>query len=420
MKRTLTSALAAAVVAGTGGEVEAQEVMGRRASVFDLGVYAGGAYTTSWFEARNVTTNRGVVTDEEDGEGFRIGFAPMFGANATFWGIPYFGVRLHYGYMPSDLPKAEDDRFGDDGSGAGEDDYSLNNHFYDLSLVFRLPGLPLVSSLVGNLYGWAGGGGLTVDNAGEDREACEPRLLRAGACLSFEPEHSTVGQGVVGIGGDVVSLTNSIGIFAEVAAHIYDSPVHVDDAFVPRVEVRPGGSFAVADDRYAVTTRLVGGVKLALGGGAAAAAPLPPPPPPPPPPPAVVETPRMQDIQVCVIENGALANVTAQFDPTTGDTMVAGRRFAEAHPGTAPTYAAGATWFINNEPVTFGGRRYTQFGLPRVIGTTEVTRIGEFQGTGVYAEAGATGTPDVIYLPVRPGCEFQPFQKQAVTGRVRG
>ena len=61
-----------------------------------------------------------------------------------------------------------------------------------------------------------------------------------------------------------------------------------------------------------------------------------------------------------------------------------------------------------------------KYGLPRVLGVTEVSRVGDFMGVGVYAEAGATGTPDVIYIPVRPGCEFQPYQYEVKTGGVRG
>ncbi|HEY0025155.1 MAG TPA: hypothetical protein VGB24_19735, partial [Longimicrobium sp.] len=51
MKRLLTTALAGAVVvaAGTAGDAQAQDMMGRRASAFELGIYGGGAYTTSWF-----------------------------------------------------------------------------------------------------------------------------------------------------------------------------------------------------------------------------------------------------------------------------------------------------------------------------------------------------------------------------------
>ncbi|HEX8359087.1 MAG TPA: hypothetical protein VF613_03145, partial [Longimicrobium sp.] len=86
---------------------------------------------------------------------------------------------------------------------------------------------------------------------------------------------------------------------------------------------------------------------------------------------------------------------------------------------TGAQYAANATWFINNEPVMFQNRRFVKYGLPRVLGVNEVTRVGDFQGVPVFAEAGQT-RPDVIYVPVRPGCEFQPYQTEVKTGGVRG
>jgi len=120
-----------------------------------------------------------------------------------------------------------------------------------------------------------------------------------------------------------------------------------------------------------------------------------------------------------VVQNGTLMMVTAQYNTATSDTTVNGQRFATAYPATTG-YAAGATWFINNEPIMVNGRRYVKYGLPRVIGVNDVTRTGEFMGVPVFAEAGATPTTEVVYVPVRPGCEFQPYQLDVKVGGVRG
>jgi hypothetical protein len=61
-----------------------------------------------------------------------------------------------------------------------------------------------------------------------------------------------------------------------------------------------------------------------------------------------------------------------------------------------------------------------KYGLPRVLGVNEVTRMGDYMGVPVFAETGATGATEVIYLPVRPGCEFQPYQLDVKVGGVRG
>ena len=123
----------------------------------------------------------------------------------------------------------------------------------------------------------------------------------------------------------------------------------------------------------------------------------------------------MRAIRVCVVENGMLREVTAQYNTATGDTMYAG--------GMRPSmtgYAGGEPWFIANEAITVNGRRYVRYGLPRVLGVSEVSRTADFSGVPVFAEAGATGTPEVLYVPVRPGCEFQPYQLEVKAGGVRG
>ena len=58
------------------------------------------------------------------------------------------------------------------------------------------------------------------------------------------------------------------------------------------------------------------------------------------------------------------------------------------------------------------------FGVPRVIAATQLTSGGTFRGTTVFTETGITGPAQVIYLPLRPGCEFQPFQlREAIRPR---
>ena len=67
MKRFATSALAAVlVVAGSAGAARAQDMMVRTAPQFDIGIFAGGAYTTNWFSI--------------GGDGYKPEFSPVFGA----------------------------------------------------------------------------------------------------------------------------------------------------------------------------------------------------------------------------------------------------------------------------------------------------------------------------------------------------
>ena len=168
------------------------------------------------------------------------------------------------------------------------------------------------------------------------------------------------------------------------------------------------------------------GLSLLLGGARPAMVVAPPPPsvppiapPLPPPPPPQPQRPAMTTISVCVVQNGMPGTVQAQYDPATRDTTVDGRPFGQAHAAAAAPYASGAAWYIQNEQITVQGRRFVKFGTPRVLGVNDVVRAGEHQGVPVFAEAG-TARPDVLYVPVRPGCEFQPYQTEVKVGGVRG
>ncbi|MBB4634197.1 hypothetical protein [Longimicrobium terrae] len=139
--------------------------------------------------------------------------------------------------------------------------------------------------------------------------------------------------------------------------------------------------------------------------------------------PATAPPPEGEPISVCVYKDGALANIAVTYDLQTGDTLVDGRPFAEVHPTTTPPYAAGADWFVRDEPFDrdYGPpRRAVKYGLPRTLSPWEITPVKPYRGVAVFAEAGITGEPEVIYVLVRPGCVFQPYQSLVDVGAVRG
>jgi len=405
MKRLLKSALVATVVAtGAVGVAQAQTMSNRRASQAELGIYAGGAYSTAWFSVPAGGSSR---------DGLHPGLSPIFGAEAAYYFTPMVGLRVNGAYMPTKLPHVS----GQSVNATGRQAYAVNNWIYDLDLVLR-PWIMSDGSMMSSMYAFLGGGGFTsvahvpsvgncFNNAG---------YLAAGVCQPTAAKLGTVGQGTVGLGWDLFPLTSSIGLFTEAAVTGYDSPSHVVGT--------------VADDKIAFTPRLVLGLKAAFGNLIPPApvvvppAPEPQPLPTPVPPPA----PMPQDVNYCVIQNNTLSNVTVTYNPTSGDTTYNGTAVATAFPATTG-YAGGATWFINNTAITFMGRRYEKLGLPRILGVSDVTGAGMYEGVPVFAENGAMPAPDargrqmgpdVIYIPVRPGCEFQPYQAAEIIKRVRG
>ena len=49
-------------------------------------------------------------------------------------------------------------------------------------------------------------------------------------------------------------------------------------------------------------------------------------------------------------------------------------------------------------------------GLPRVVESEEVVRAGEYRGIPVFAEAGQSGIPRIVYLSPGTGCVVQPYR----------
>jgi hypothetical protein len=145
------------------------------------------------------------------------------------------------------------------------------------------------------------------------------------------------------------------------------------------------------------------------------------PPPPPPPPTHLVrhEPPPPEMLRLCVVHEGSVRYVLAMRDPATREITFEGRAFAEAFPDVGQ-YAEARSFFLADEPVVLDERRYVRFGSPRVLEPEDVMHAGEFRGVPVFVEAGLTRAPDVVYLPTRAGCEFQPYQLEVKTGRVRG
>ncbi len=129
--------------------------------------------------------------------------------------------------------------------------------------------------------------------------------------------------------------------------------------------------------------------------------------------------PGMIPIRVCVMEGGELREVDAMVSPATGDTLVSQRRFSDVYPETMG-YAATPDFYIRGEAVTFDRTRYVQFGLTRIIPANVLMRAGEYQGVPIFRERNVTGTPDVLYMPVRSGCEFQAYQREQAVRGVRG
>lgn len=166
---------------------------------------------------------------------------------------------------------------------------------------------------------------------------------------------------------------------------------------------------------------------LAALAACAPARPAPPPPAPPPsvrttaaPPPAPAPV-RLDSVRTCAVKGGELVEVAAVINWATTDTLVDGKPFSNVHPLTAE-YAGVAEWFVNNEPFDYRDEIcLLKYGLPRTLRPAEVKRASAHRGVPMFIEADDdVRRPDVVYLPVTPGCWFQAYQWELVIRPCRG
>jgi hypothetical protein len=108
------------------------------------------------------------------------------------------------------------------------------------------------------------------------------------------------------------------------------------------------------------------------------------------PPPAPPDWP----ITVCAVVNGVPQYVEAFVRPQEGDTVVVTpqgirRPLRVAYP--VPPTASGRDWFVRDEPIFFDRHEYVRRGVPRVLTSEEINRIGEYQEFPSYAPRDGPG-----------------------------
>lgn len=146
-----------------------------------------------------------------------------------------------------------------------------------------------------------------------------------------------------------------------------------------------------------------------------------------PPAPEVVATRYNPDphpcrcITLCFVQRGALREIRVLYDTRTGDTLTTDSLPIATLAPLTGEYASVAGWYVNDEPITIRARPYRRSARPRILGINEVAKVGEYRGVGVYADAADTSSASrFVYLPYRPGCEFQPYEDaDSMAERVR-
>lgn len=125
----------------------------------------------------------------------------------------------------------------------------------------------------------------------------------------------------------------------------------------------------------------------------------------PPPDTVVVERPLPEGtpVEVCLSTGeNARVIVTAEGDTLLGPDRASIR---ELRPTVvfAGRYAGDLDWYLDGEPVLFGGARYRASGAEEVLDCGELLRVGVAGGVPVFAPVTAESPYAVLWVPVRPG-----------------
>lgn len=127
----------------------------------------------------------------------------------------------------------------------------------------------------------------------------------------------------------------------------------------------------------------------------------------------------LRPIRTCALQGRVLAEIYAEVDPRTGDTVVAGYYpFGRVFPRTR-AYGERHDWFTSHEPIRLYGHVYLKYGSERPLRPDSIRPLTEYRGVPVFADTGALTPSHLLYVPVRPGCVFQPYIQQLGPAPVR-
>jgi hypothetical protein len=83
-------------------------------------------------------------------------------------------------------------------------------------------------------------------------------------------------------------------------------------------------------------------------------------------------------------------------------------------------YAAKEAWFQGGAAIRQYSRRYVKYGPRRTVQAAALTRGADHEGIPVFLDRNDTQRPRALYIPVQPGCVFQPYvDERFATGAGR-
>jgi hypothetical protein len=113
---------------------------------------------------------------------------------------------------------------------------------------------------------------------------------------------------------------------------------------------------------------------------------------------------------VCVLDGDQVRAIIAQIDPASRDTTAEVPPGARIYPRLPSPYGDEREWFLHRRPIRFEGREFVRNGPPLAALPEEIKRIGTVDGITLYASRDdPPGDSPIVFVPVRPGCQLQPY-----------
>jgi hypothetical protein len=122
---------------------------------------------------------------------------------------------------------------------------------------------------------------------------------------------------------------------------------------------------------------------------------------------------RYTDTRICIVDRSAptgLREAVVQKDEKRGTLYLnEGGDLHRLSATRARGYAKNERWFSRKSPIRQYARRYLPYGPRRVVPVSALTRGADHEGVPVFLDRRDVKQPDALYVPVEPGCVFQPY-----------
>ena len=120
-----------------------------------------------------------------------------------------------------------------------------------------------------------------------------------------------------------------------------------------------------------------------------------------------------ENTSVCVVDRSArrgLRTVEAQREVGSGELFLSeGGKRRRLEVSADRGYALSEPWFREDREIRQYGRRYSKHGPRRVVPASALTLGADHEGIPVFLDRNDIERPSALYIPVEPGCIFQPY-----------